>query len=212
MCEQDHVAVDLQRLLDHPLSTTTNLLDRLALRDRRRPDRPIRLSNPNLLRRLSFINAIVPFKQVIVHARPVAITGQFASPDGTTERTTEHGCELTTGQKSAQGRSFPLTRRIQRDVGPACMLLGCAPVRLSVADQPQFLCNTLMSQPLSLLYLRLLAQCVLDSAVRCQPHDGNEDIESTSDPRLCKRTWNRCRVRCKRQFALYVSADQHRKS
>ena len=139
MCKQHHVAVDCQRPLDHPLGAAPDLFDRLAVDDGSRSDRPLRLFQPDFLRRSSFIDAIIPFEQVIGHFSRLTIAGQPAGLARPAQRATEHQSKSPTGQRLPQRGSLALTGRCQGDIGPTCVPLGLAPFRFTVPDQPEFL-------------------------------------------------------------------------
>ena len=50
-------------------------------------------------------------------------------------------------------------------------------------DSPVFVHNPIF------MFIPLPSQCVFNSAIRHEPHDGNEDVEDTRNPWLCKRKW-----------------------
>ena len=124
MPEQRHITADRQCPLDDSLGATTDLLDRLAVENRRRPDRPVRMFQPDVLCRLPFVDPVVPFEEIIGQVRRISVTGQSARLTSAAQRAAEHQGKLPSGQRSTDGNGLSLTRRSQWDVGSTRVLLG----------------------------------------------------------------------------------------
>src|SRR5207248_1521037 len=124
------VTGDALDALDQPACAHAHLLHGLALGNRRRPDRPVRLLLANGLGRDALVDPVVPLVQVLGHLGAVAQARQAArrlrAPHGARED--EH--ELVAGQIAAEGLGLLLPARRQRDVGPAGVLAALAPLGL----------------------------------------------------------------------------------
>src|SRR5438445_87271 len=134
--EERDVAGDALDALDQPARAHAHLLDGLTLRNRCRPDRPVRLLLANGLGRDALVNPVVPLVQVLGHLGAVAQARQPArllrAPHGARED--EH--ELVAGEIAAEGLGLLLAAWRQRDVGPAGVLAALAPLGLPMPDQP----------------------------------------------------------------------------
>src|SRR6201985_1254909 len=131
MSKQGNLAAALACSSDDLLGPRSDVLHRLALRRRTVPNRPVRLLFANFRRGASFIDSVVPFAQVVVRLRYVAVACNPAGFAGTLHRAGQHQRELAVLQVVPDLLRALLASGRQRDVGPAGMGSGKAPFRLS---------------------------------------------------------------------------------
>jgi hypothetical protein len=135
MSKERDIPIDPPSSCDHPIGSLADLLRRFAPRTSIPEKQPAGHSLLDLLRRQSFILAIVPFEQIGIDRcivdKPCQLEG-FPCPS---QRTDEHKRKSLLGEDRLKplGKMPPIIG--QRDVRPARMLAAETPGRLPMSDR-----------------------------------------------------------------------------
>src|SRR5262249_42937054 len=114
-----------------------HLLDRLAVWHARGPKTPVRRFFADIRRRTAFVIAVIPFAEIGFDLRHIAISRQPARFASARERARENKSKLSRGKRTAQRYRLVAAHFAERQIGPARVGAGAAPLCLAVPHQPE---------------------------------------------------------------------------
>jgi hypothetical protein len=120
---------------DHPVHTGTHLFRRLTARASIPEGQRVRRNLVDLVRRQSFVLAVVPLDQVGVDHCLIAEAGQLAGLSCSLHRAAQNEPKRIPGEYRPHPLCKPTAVVGQRDVRRPCVLPGKAPRRLTVPDR-----------------------------------------------------------------------------
>src|ERR671919_2888057 len=136
VAEQQHARAERLDLPKQRVDAVLDLLRRLAAWTAVTEELPAGSPVPDLVRRESFIVAVVDLRQRIVRLHAVTEARELRRVDGALHGTRQHCVEMVVGEELSDRDGLELAFGGERDVGPAGVLTGERPFRLTVSDQP----------------------------------------------------------------------------
>ena len=139
MRNDEHVAVRAGAAdsADDPVGSLAHLLERLPVRPRPPPDRPVREVAADLVRGPTLQRAIVPLHQIVVGYGDVTEAGDPGGLCGTRQRAGQDQAEAMTSQAAAEVARLLAPVLGQGDVRPTRVAPESCPFGLAVADEPR---------------------------------------------------------------------------
>src|ERR687891_2294700 len=134
--EQQHALAERLDLPKQGVDAVLNLLWRLAAWTAVSEELPAGSPVPDLVRRESFIVAVVDFRQRIVRLHAVTEARELRRVDGALHGARQHRIEMVVGEELADRDGLELSFCGERKVGSAGVLTRECPLRLAVSDQP----------------------------------------------------------------------------
>src|SRR5919201_4886512 len=136
VAEQQHARAERLNLRKQRVDAVLDLLWRLAARTAVSEELPAGSLVPDLVRRESFVVAVVDFRQRIVRLHAVTEPRELRRVDGALHGARQHRVEVVIGEELAHRDGLELSFGGEREVRSAGVLTRQRPFHLTVPDQP----------------------------------------------------------------------------
>ena len=133
--KEQHIAVDGADPADDSIDASSHISDRLAAGTTVAEQLPFGPLLANLIGRFSFVGAVVPFDEIMIHRRDTCESGQFARPRGPLQRTRQDADEGQAFEPVTEPTGVALTALGQGKIRQAGVLASKGPGCLTVPGQ-----------------------------------------------------------------------------